>query len=172
TLYYDVDELNTIEARLNEINHLKKKYGLEIADIFAYKDKIEQELEELQFKDDHLLKLEEEMNQVKKEAKKVATKLHETRKEAASFLEKEIETELQDLYLENAQFVVHFEEQSSSYLDENGMDIVSFKVSTNIGEPLNALAKVASGGELSRIMLALKNIFSTHDQIHTVIFDE
>jgi len=172
TLYYDENELNDIESRLNEINHLKKKYGLNIEEIFKYKVKIEREIDEIEHKEDHLLQLEKEMSLLEDEALIIAKRLHSARKKAALSLEKEIEVELKDLYLENATFSVHFKKNDTNTLYAKGIDQITFMVSTNIGEPLNELAKVASGGELSRIMLALKNIFSKHDQIQTVIFDE
>ena len=169
-LHFDEDRLNEIEARLNEINRLKKKYGSSVKEMLQYKKNIKVELEEIQHKDSHLEKLEKEIVDIKDMAMKQAEKLSSVRQQTAKLLEKEIGSELNDLYLQNALFSVHF--SKSKKLQITGIDEVSFMLSTNLGEPLKELAKVASGGELSRIMLALNKIFAKHDHIPTVIFDE
>lgn len=171
-LHYDEARLNEIESRLNEINHLKKKYGLSIEAMYEYKNNIEVEIANLRDHESHIEQLEKEMNKLRQAAMHIAEKLSEKRQVAAKKLQKQIERELKDLYLENASFAVEFTEHEEVILDMNGMDRVQFMISTNIGEPLQALSKVASGGELSRIMLALNNIFSKHHHIQTVIFDE
>lgn len=167
---YDEERLDVIEARLNEINRLKKKYGSTVEEMLTYKDEIEKELDELQNKDIHLESLKEEIEKVEQDALKIAKKLTEMRKKTALKLEKEIKHELTDLYLQNATFKVDF--TTAPHLHQNGIDEVFFLISTNVGEPLKELSKVASGGELSRMMLALKKIFAKHDRIGTVIFDE
>lgn len=167
---YDEGRLNEIEARMNELNRLKKKYGATVKEMLSYKEQIESELNELQNKDTHVESLREEIETVKQKAFNEAKKLTEIRKKTAKKLEQEIKRELNDLYLQNATFKVDF--SPSTQLHQNGMDEVSFLISTNIGEPLKDLSKVASGGELSRMMLALKKIFAKHDRINTVIFDE
>ena len=171
-LHFDEDRLNEIEARLNEINRLKKKYGSSVKEMMSYQEQIKKELDEIQNKDSHLDKILNELNELKNSALKEAKKLHELRKKIAISLEKDIKTELDDLYLQNATFKVFFEKVNEDNLNVNGIDQISFMLSTNLGEPLKDLAKVASGGELSRIMLALKKIFAKHDNIDTVIFDE
>ena len=170
-LHFDEDRLNEIEARLNEINRLKKKYGSSVKEMMSYQEQIKKELDEIQNKDSHLDKILNKLNELKNSALKEAKKLHELRKKIAISLEKDIKTELDDLYLQNATFKVFFEINEEN-LNVNGIDQISFMLSTNLGEPLKELAKVASGGELSRIMLALKKIFAKHDNIDTVIFDE
>lgn len=171
-LHFDEDRLNEIEARLNEINRLKKKYGSSVKEMMIYQEQIKKELDEIQNKGSHLDKIFNELNELKNSALKEAKKLHELRKKIAISLEKDIKTELDDLYLQNATFKVFFEKVNEENLNVNGIDQISFMLSTNLGEPLKELAKVASGGELSRIMLALKKIFAKHDNIDTVIFDE
>lgn len=171
-LHFDEDRLNEIEARLNEINRLKKKYGSSVQEMMIYQEQIKKELDEIQNKDSHLEKISNELNELKQSALKEAKKLHDLRKKIAIALEKDIKTELNDLYLQNATFKVFFEEIDEQNLSVNGIDQLSFMLSTNLGEPLKELEKVASGGELSRIMLALKKIFAKHDNIDTVIFDE
>src|SRR5690625_3048266 len=112
----------------------------------------------------------EEITKTKNEALKIANKLSQIRKQTAANLMKQIKIELKELYLDKTTFDVQFSENKD--LNTNGIDQVTFMLSTNIGEPLKELSKVASGGELSRIMLALKKIFAKHDRIGTVIFDE
>lgn len=174
-LHFDPQRLNELEARIDEINRLKRKYGSTVTEILKYKVKIEHEIEQLQNKDSHIEKLNEEIKELTKEAILKANSLHQLRKKASEQLEKEVQEELMDLYLENARFKINFsynEEINDQKLHENGYDVIHFQISTNSGEPLKDLNKVASGGELSRIMLALKTIFSKHQKITTVIFDE
>ncbi len=169
-LHFDEERLNEIEGRLNEISRLKKKYGSSVKEIMQYQEKITIELEEIQNKDSHIEILQKEIEETKDQAIQVANQLSKQRKEIAVLLEKSINHEVKDLYLPNATFSVHFEKLN--VLTVNGLDDVSFLLSTNLGEPLKELAKIASGGELSRIMLLLKKIFAKHDNIETVIFDE
>ena len=170
SLEYDEARLNEIEARLDEISRLKKKYGATVNEMLTYKEDIQAELEKLQNKDLHMEQLEKQLAEVEQKAFEQAKQLTALRKSTAKNLELEIHEELKDLYLKNATFKVHFEDSKTLNID--GTDTVTFLISTNAGEPLKELAKVASGGELSRIMLALKKIFAKHDQIGTVIFDE
>jgi DNA repair protein RecN (Recombination protein N) len=177
TMQYNPDRLNEIEARLNEINRLKKKYGSTVTEMLTYMAKIEEEIEEINNKDSHLLKLQEQIEGKTKDAYLEAKELHDIRQAAAKSLVKDIHDELKDLYLEKATFSVQFQSSTLQEGDEvelhkNGIDQVSFLISTNPGEPLKQLAKVASGGELSRIMLALKKIFAKHQGVTSVIFDE
>ena len=171
-LHFDEARLNEIEARLDELNRLGKKYGSTVEEMLDYKEKISFELNDIQDKDNHLAEIESEMEKVKIKAIQVAKKLHSFRKKAAAQLEDEIKYELGDLYLENAAFKVHFEPVQTDTLSKNGLDHITFRLSTNLGEPLKDMNKVASGGELSRVMLALKKVFAKHDDIQTVIFDE
>ena len=171
-LHFDEARLNEIEARLDELNRLGKKYGSTVSEMLDYKDKISIELNDIQDKDNQLAELEAEIERVALDAVEVGQKLHSLRKKAATQLEEEIKYELADLYLENASFKVHFEPHETDVLYKNGLDIITFRLSTNLGEPLKDMNKVASGGELSRVMLALKKVFAKHDDIQTVIFDE
>lgn len=178
-IMYNPERLNEIELRLDEINHLKKKYGPSVEAILDYMGKIEEEIEQIKYKDSHLSKLEHEMKELEKDAYLEAKHLHETRKHVAKLLTQEIHLAFKDLYLENAKFVISFqkEDQLKFYqkqipLHENGFDQIQFLISTNPGEPVKELDKIASGGELSRVMLALKGIFAKQQQITSVIFDE
>lgn len=183
TLHYDSHRLNEIESRLNKINGLQKKYGPTVNEMLEYMGKIEEEIEEITHKDSHLETLEKKINELQKDAFLEAKNLHELRKKAAKSLTKDIKQELKSLYLEEASFSVHFninipdgsleELNINNYkLHENGLDRIYFLISTNPGEPLRELTKVASGGELSRIMLILKKIFAKHQGVTSVIFDE
>ncbi|WP_090080857.1 DNA repair protein RecN [Lentibacillus persicus] len=177
TLEYEPERLNEVESRLNEINRLKKKYGSTVNEIIEYLGRIEEELEEITNKDSHISKLEKQIDGVYHDAYLEAKQLHDLRKEAADSLTKDIQKELKDLYLEKSSFSVSFNTQLKSgneqyELNKNGFDQVYFQISTNPGEPLKPLHKVASGGEMSRIMLALKRIFAQHQGVTSVIFDE
>jgi len=178
-LEYDSERLNIIESRLNELNNLKRKYGKTIEEILAYYADIEVEIETLQNRETHLAKLEKQLIVQKQELLKAAIKLSKVRQEKAEVLTSQILQELKELYMEKTKFEVVFlrkpeSEQVLSHRDisKHGLDEVEFYISTNPGEPLKPLAKTASGGELSRIMLALKNIFSKHSGITSIIFDE
>lgn len=183
SMQYEPERLNEIEARLSEINRLKKKYGSSVDEILEYMAKIEEEIEEIKNKDSHLSKLEKQINEKAKDAYLEAEELHALRLKAANALTKEIHDELKGLYLDKAAFSVSFEHEnvdqyirSDEYhainLHQKGYDQVKFMISTNPGEPLKELSKVASGGELSRIMLALKKIFARNQGVTSVIFDE
>lgn len=173
-LNYDENRLNEIELRLNELNRLKKKYGTTVQEMIKYKEKIKDEIDHIEHKDSHQEKLIEEINELTKQAFNEAEQLHKLRKKAATSLKQQIMDELNDLYLENASFAVSFkpEKQSERELHPKGFDQIRFLLSTNLGEPLKELEAIASGGELSRIMLALKKIFVHHQAVTTVIFDE
>ncbi|QHS22709.1 DNA repair protein RecN [Virgibacillus sp. MSP4-1] len=180
---YNPERLNEIEGRLNEINRLKRKYGQSVEEILNYAAKIDEEIEQLENKDVHLSKLEQDLENKGRDVLLAAEQLHELRKKAAEKLKEAILAELKDLYLEKADFDVHFSVQEGSASDpewkgrkvklhENGLDKVQFLISTNVGEPLKEVHKIASGGELSRIMLAIKKNFARHQGVTSVIFDE
>ncbi|RST73774.1 DNA repair protein RecN [Siminovitchia acidinfaciens] len=166
-LEFDPLRLNEIEMRLNEINQLKRKYGHTVEDILDYLEKIKEEMESIIHRDSRIEQLEEKRASIKTEVLKNGTQLSKLRKKWAEQLKAAIHKELKVLYMEKTVFDVVFHEQKESM---NGLDDVQFHLSTNPGEPLKQLSKVASGGELSRIMLALKTIFST--RVTSVIFDE
>ncbi len=174
---YSPSRLNELEGRLNEISRLKKKYGATVNEILEYMGKVEEEIEEITNKDSHLSKLDEEIKELEKDAYLEARQLHDLRKKAANSLTANIHKELKGLYLEKASFAISFGEvdgynEEKLPLHKNGFDQIRFLISTNTGEPLKELNKIASGGELSRIMLVLKKIFSRHQGVTSVIFDE
>ncbi|EGQ0536611.1 DNA repair protein RecN [Listeria monocytogenes] len=170
-LEFQPEELNQIESRLNDLNQLKRKYGKTIEDIIQYEQEISSEMEKLTDSESHVGHLETKLATLKTELTKQANTLTEIRKKAAVTLEKQIKQELNHLYMEKAIFSVRFEANKME-LTDSGQDSVVFYMSTNPGEPLKPLAKIASGGELSRMMLALKTIFSRHQGITSIIFDE
>ncbi|SFJ22640.1 DNA repair protein RecN (Recombination protein N) [Halobacillus dabanensis] len=182
-LEFDPERLNQVETRLNELNRLKKKYGATVDDMLQYASKIEEEIDEIRHKDSHLSKMENEIHELAQDAVMEAKAIHDIRKESAQTLSDYIHEELRDLYLEKASFDVAIDMKEGKSTDPtldgqpvqllpNGIDIVKFLITTNPGEPLKELHKVASGGEMSRIMLALKRIFSRHQGVTSVIFDE
>ncbi|MDF1507563.1 DNA repair protein RecN [Robertmurraya sp. DFI.2.37] len=170
-LEFDPERLSNIEDRLNEINQLKRKYGKTIAEILEYAAKIEEELETLQNKETHIEKLQRELSVIQKDLAIEARELSKVRQKYAGQLTKLIHTELKELYMEKTLFEVRFISDYEHFTSA-GSDKVEFYISTNPGEPLKPLSKIASGGELSRIMLALKSIFSKHQGITSIIFDE
>jgi len=170
-LEYDPGRLSEIEERLNEINQLKRKYGKTIGEIVEYAAKIEEEIETLQNKETHIGELEKELTSIRKDLVLEAKQLTEIRHKWAERLTKLIHKELKELYMAKTVFEIRFE-SDLQHFSKNGVDHVEFYISTNPGEPLKPLSKVASGGELSRIMLALKSIFSKHQGVTSIIFDE
>lgn len=169
---YDSNQLQEVEDRLALIQTLKRKYGPTIEEILAYKDQIATSLERLVNRDVQIQKTAEKIKQIEKDLELEASDLTNKRKTTADKLSKAIMEQLKELYMEKATFFVMFHEHPTTVYDENGADDISFYISTNVGEPPKALTKIASGGELSRMMLALKSIFSKHQGITSIIFDE
>ena len=168
-LSYSADELEKIESRLDVIHRLRRKYGVTCADILEYLDKAKQELDEIEFADDHLERLKGKLQKAERLAWDAARILRENRKAAAIVLSQRILEELAQLDMPKVQFSCEFAELE---LGNNGADAVAFYMSANAGEALKPMSKVASGGELARIMLAMKNVLAEQDQVATLIFDE
>lgn len=168
-LSYSGDELERIEERLDLIHRLRRKYGATCEDILDYLEKIRAELDEIEFADEHIEKLERKRKAAEDAAWKAAFRLREARKAAAVNLTERILSELADLDMKKVQFSCEFTETELTPL---GADAVAFYMSANAGEALKPLNKVASGGELARIMLALKNVLAERDRVPTLIFDE
>ena len=168
-LSYSADELENIEARLDKIHRLRRKYGVTCADILEYLEKAKKELDEIEFADDHVERLKKKLKKAEKEAWDAARVLRENRKETAKSMSERILMELAQLDMPRVQFEVQFTELD---LTANGADSVAFYMSANAGEALKPMSKVASGGELARIMLAMKNVLAEKDQVNTLIFDE
>ena len=168
-LSYSADELEQIESRLDVIHKLRRKYGVTCEDILAYLDKAKKELDDIEFADDHLEHLKKKLKKAEKEAWDAAKELRKNRQENAVTMADRILTELAQLDMPRVQFACQFTETD---LTAVGADTVSFYMSANAGEALKPMSKVASGGELARIMLAMKNVLAEKDQVNTLIFDE
>lgn len=168
-LSYSADELERIESRLDVIHRLRRKYGATCADILEYLSRAKKELDEIEFADDHIARLKTKLAKAEKEATEMASALRRSRNQAASLLSERIRTELAQLDMPKVQFACKFTELE---LTPNGTDAVAFYLSANAGEALKPLSKVASGGELARIMLAMKNVLAERDAVATLIFDE
>ena len=168
-LSYSAEELEQIESRLDVIHKLRRKYGTTCEDILEYLDKAKKELDEIEFADDKLERLKRNLKKAEKEAWDAALALRENRQQAADTMSKRILSELAQLDMPRVQFACRFTETE---LTANGADAVAFYMSANAGEALKPLSRVASGGELARIMLAMKNALAEKDQVATLIFDE
>lgn len=168
-LEFDQARLDKIEERISLITTLQRKYGQTAEEILDYKIKLENNLNELKSQDKMIESLKEEQKELREDYYIVAKKLSNLRQEKAKEFENLIAKELQELAMEKAEFKIEFEEKEPGL---NGIDKIEFMITTNPGEELKPLAKIASGGELSRIMLALKTIIAHIDQVDTMIFDE
>ena len=169
SLSYSAEELEQIESRLDVIHKLRRKYGTTCEDILEYLDKAKKELDEIEFADDKLERLKRNLKKAEKEAWDAALALRENRQQAAENMSQRILSELAQLDMPRVQFACRFTETE---LTANGADAVAFYMSANAGEALKPLSRVASGGELARIMLAMKNVLAEKDQVATLIFDE
>ena len=169
-VYYDENELAAINERIYEISLYKKKYGNSIDEILQFLEKLKNQYDEFINSEEIILKLKKELSVIEKEMKDIGLKLHEFRCMSAKDLEVRIKEELSYVGLEKA--IINIDVTLSEEANSRGYDDVQFLISANPGEPLKPLEKVLSGGELSRIMLALKCVFVDKDKIPTLIFDE
>ncbi len=163
-------ELEKVESRLDVIHRLRRKYGATCEDILNYQKKCKKELDEIQMADDTIAQLQSQFRVKAKAAKALAAELSESRRQAAKQFEERLISELRQLDMPRVQFVCQLE--PLRHLEESGGDSCRFMMSANIGEELRQMNRVASGGELARIMLAMKNVLSEKDHIPTMIFDE
>ncbi len=170
----DPFELDQVMARLDVIQRLKRKYGQSLREVIEHGEEAERELEELEEIDDQIEKLEKEKQRLEKEVISQAESLSRLRHEAAGLLSEAIRSELSSLAFEQALFEIKLTGDTSDLnnMTREGSDRASFMFSANPGEPVKPLAKIASGGELSRLLLALKCMLARRDQVETVIFDE
>lgn len=168
-LDFDPALQNRTEKRLDQIFRLKRKYGGSVDEMLKYYNKAVNELENIEFSEERLEKLQKERERVFSETAKLAAVLTEKRKKAAEAFETAVAGELAYLNMPNVRFSVNFDEIEFT---EGGKDSIEFYIATNAGEPLKPLTKIASGGELSRIMLSIKNVLADKDNVDTLIFDE
>ena len=167
---YSEEELYETENRLNEINRLKVKYGGTVGEILAYQEQQAGKLEKLQDYEAYLAGLEKKAREAEALLAKACRSLSQVRKSQAAILEEAVQKGLEELNFADVRFEIHFEELKS--YTGNGTDDVEFMISLNPGQPLRPLKDVASGGELSRIMLAIRTVMARRDDIETLIFDE
>lgn len=167
---FNPEYVREVEERLDVINHLKLKYGNSIEEILRYKEEKEEYLEKLNNMTDEMESVKNQISELEGTLNNLCTKLSEQRKKAAKELEVLVKQALVDLNFIAVEFEIQITRKES--IGENGFDNVEFMISTNPGESVKPLVKVASGGELSRIMLAIKSILATEDDIDTLIFDE
>ena len=166
-------ELDQVEERLDLLYRLRKKYGPTVEDMLSYLDRCRKELDQIQYADDTLARLEKDLKKAQKEAARRGESLSQARREAAGALQARVQEELRQLDMPKVQFQTEFTPKGGEAgMDETGLDEVQFLMSANLGEALKPIQKVASGGELARIMLALKNVLAEGDQIGTLVFDE
>ncbi|WP_339062506.1 DNA repair protein RecN [Tepidibacillus marianensis] len=179
---FNPNEIDGIEERLSIIHHLKRKYGSTVDEILEFAATIEDEMEILEHRDHHLQKLESELNEIEQDMVIEALELSKIRKSLAKTLSAKIVNELMDLEMKNVQFHIEIKYQEKNdgirvhekyySIFEHGLDKIQFLFAPNPGEPLKPLSKIASGGELSRIMLAILSILSDQEKISTLVFDE
>ncbi len=169
SLEFDPIRLDEIESRLALFQQLKRKYGTTIEEVITYGEQVSDELKSMTNREEHLQTLSDELIRLEQIAREAGMRLSSARKMAAESLQHAIHRELKELYMEKTAFEVRFKTTS---LKQDGLDDVEFYMMTNVGEPFKPLAKVASGGELSRVMLALKSIFSRTVGVASIIFDE
>ena len=162
-------ELDRVESRMDQLYRLKKKYGATVEDMLEYLHRCTEELAQIEDAGDTLARLEHELSGAEKAARQAANALSDARKASAERLTEQILSELRQLDMGKIRFAVDFAEKP---LDGDGVDTVRFLMSANVGEELRPIHKIASGGELARIMLAMKNVLSEQDHVGTMVFDE
>ena len=173
TLDFYPGELDEIEERLDKLYRLKKKYGGSTEEMLAYLDRCRQELNKIQFSEDRMVQLDRELEKALDKTREQGKILSTQRKTAADRLAQRTQSELKELDMPKVRFQVEFAPKDApDGMDATGMDTVRFLMSANVGEDLKPINKIASGGELSRIMLALKNVLAETEQVSTLIFDE
>ena len=170
---FSPEALDEVESRLDVIYRLKKKYGNTVSDMLAYLEHCKAELDDIEFSADRAEKLEQELEQARADAKTAGMELSQQRKAAAERLAQRVQSELAQLDMPKVRFQVAFEPKDGPEgMDATGLDEVRFLMSANLGEDLKPIQKIASGGELARIMLALKNVLAENDDVTTLVFDE
>lgn len=168
---FNEEERNEVEERLDLIYNLKRKYGNDVKEILNYKDEIEAEINHIENLDEYNNKLKKELKQIKEEMTQLAKKMNELRTEYGKVLSININKVLEDLEMKNANINIHVDYNEDEFF-ENGKDVVEFYITTNLGEDEKQLSKIASGGEMSRIMLAIKKVLADTDKMPVLIFDE
>ena len=169
---FDEAEKQKIEERYDLIHDLKRKYGNSIEEILKYKEEISTEIEKIENSEEYIAELKKKLNKIIEKMKNLSDQINKIRREYAIELEKNINKELFELEMPNAKFKISIKKNDEEIFWENGQDQVEFLISTNVGEEEKELIKIASGGEMSRIMLAIKTVLSDIDEVPVLIFDE
>ena len=170
-IYFDEKERDYLEERLDLIHSLKRKYGNTIEEILTYKKDIEKEIQQIENLEGYHSKLRQRKQEVENQMNELAKEIHNKRKATAKDLMERINDEIKELEMKNAKINIHVDYREGEYF-KTGKDIVTFYIVTNLGEDEKELSKIASGGEMSRIMLAIKKVLADTDQIPVLIFDE
>lgn len=167
---FDEEKRQEVETRLDMIFSLKRKYGNSIEEILKYADEIKNEIDRIENLEEYNDKIKQEIEQTKQEMIKLANQMHNLRTDSARKLDEKISNELSDLEMKNAKFKVDIKQCES--FNKNGLDEIEFLIATNMGEGFKPLIKIASGGELSRIMLGIKTVLADIDKVPVLVFDE
>lgn len=170
----DFNEMDrqTIETRLDDIFSLKRKYGDSIPEILVYLENVQKEIDNIHHREEHNEQLRKELEKIEIEMLKISQEMHQIRLQVAQKLDTAITEQLQDLEMKNAKFKVAIQYEENGQYDANGLDRIEFLIATNKGDTYKELTKIASGGEMSRIMLGIKNVLSNVDEVPILVFDE
>ena len=171
-MYFDEEKQAEVEERLDLINSLKRKYGNNIEEILVYKEEINSEIFEIENLESYIISLKTKLKQSESKMAKLASQMNLVRKKYAEELASKINIELKDLEMKNAKFGIKIDFDTENNFNKNGLDKIEFVIATNVGEEAKSLVKIASGGEMSRIMLAIKNVLADFDKVPVIIFDE
>lgn len=171
-MYFDENQASNVTKRLDIIYTLKRKYGNNIEEILEYNDKIKQERNKIQNMEEHLKKVEENVKNIKKDMLELSKKMNDLRCKYSIMLEEKVNLELEKLEMKNAKIKICIDFDDNLAFNSNGLSKVKFKIMTNIGDEYKSLNKIASGGEISRIMLAIKKVLTQVDNVPVLIFDE
>ena len=171
-LYFDEEEQSKVEERLDLINSLKRKYGNDIKEILEYKEEVNKEIFEIENLEGYIKSLKIKLEKQEKLLSNLSNKMNIIRNKYAKELIQKINKELKELEMKNAKFNIKIDFSETNDFNKNGLDRVEFLIATNIGEEEKSLIKIASGGEMSRFMLAIKNVLADVDKVPVIIFDE
>lgn len=171
-IFFDEQEIENVENRLNLIFSMKRKYGNNIEEILKYKEEVKQEIYEIENLEEYTNKLKKDLGILETEMKELCKKMNVIRIEYSKVLEEQIQKDLIDLEMKNTKFKVQTDYDINNNFNENGQEKIEFLIMTNVGEDFKPLAKIASGGEMSRIMLAIKKVLADVDEVETLVFDE
>ena len=170
--YFDEEARNEIETRLDLIFSLKRKYGNNIEEILNYEKKINEEIEKIENLEQYIYNLKEEKKEIEEQMNEICIKLNSIRKKESKKITEKINKELKDLEMKNAKFEIQIEMNEQNEFNTNGLDKIEFLICTNTGDTAKPLSKIASGGEMSRIMLAIKTVLAEVDNVAILVFDE